>query len=134
MDQRDRRERGLAERSMWETHMTRRKLLRTTGLGAVGLFASGALLAACGGEEEPTATGATGAALDHVNVGFGYIGPVTDNGWTTTHDRGRKAMEAALGDKITTTFVENVPISAEAGPRPRTLPEKASFNRSWPAA
>ena len=125
MDQRDRRERGLSERSMWETHITRRQLLRTTGVGAVGLFASGALLAACG-EEEPAATGATGAALDHVNVGFAYIGPVTDNGWTTTHDRGRKAVEAALGDKVTTTFVENVPISAEAG---QTFEQLASQNQ-----
>jgi len=43
-----------------------------------------------------------------VNVGFIYIGPTTDGGWTTSHDRGRLAVEAAFGDQVNVVFVENV--------------------------
>jgi basic membrane protein A len=116
----------LPARSVWETQISRRRLLRDAGLGAAGLFAGSSLLAACGGEEEQDGVaGGTGAALDVVNIGFAYIGPTTDNGWTFTHDEGRKAVEAALGDKVTTTFVENVPISAEAS---QTFEQLASEN------
>lgn len=48
-------------------------------------------------------------AADPLKVGFVYVGPVTDNGWTYRHDVGRKDLEAALGDQVATTFVENVP-------------------------
>jgi basic membrane protein A len=43
-----------------------------------------------------------------LGVGFVYVGPVGDHGWTWTHDQGRKALEAKLGAKVKTTFVENV--------------------------
>ena len=43
-----------------------------------------------------------------MGVGFVYVGPVGDHGWTYAHDVGRKNLEAALGDKIKTSFVENV--------------------------
>jgi simple sugar transport system substrate-binding protein len=49
-----------------------------------------------------------GQAAEKVKVGFVYVGPVGDHGWTYRHDEGRKAVEAALGDKVETTFVENV--------------------------
>lgn len=45
---------------------------------------------------------------DVTKVGFIYIGPTTDGGWTTSHDRGRQAIEAAFGDRVQTVFVENV--------------------------
>ena len=48
-------------------------------------------------------------AADPLKVGFVYVGPVSDNGWTYRHDVGRKDLEAALGDKVKTSFVENVP-------------------------
>ncbi|MCP5150269.1 MAG: BMP family ABC transporter substrate-binding protein [Ectothiorhodospiraceae bacterium] len=51
--------------------------------------------------------GAAGAA-EPLGVGFVYVGPVGDHGWTYRHDVGRKAVEAALGDKVKTTFVESV--------------------------
>lgn len=59
---------------------------------------------------------ATGAAHaeDKVKAGFIYIGPTGDFGWTYQHDEGRKAMEAALGDKIETTFIESVPEGPDA--------------------
>ena len=48
-------------------------------------------------------------AADPLKVGFVYVGPITDNGWTYRHDVGRLDMQNALGDKITTSYVENVP-------------------------
>ncbi len=47
-------------------------------------------------------------AKDKIKVGFVYVGPVDDHGWTYRHDIGRQAIEAALGDKVETTFVESV--------------------------
>lgn len=45
---------------------------------------------------------------------FIYIGPTGDFGWTYQHDQGRKAIEAAFGDKVETAYLENVPESSEA--------------------
>ena len=53
-------------------------------------------------------------AEDKLKVGFIYIGPTGDFGWTYQHDQGRKAIEAALGDKVETSFVEGVPEGADA--------------------
>jgi simple sugar transport system substrate-binding protein len=53
-------------------------------------------------------------AADPLKVGFVYIGPIGDHGWTYQHEQGRKAMAAALGDKVTTNYVENVPEGADA--------------------
>jgi simple sugar transport system substrate-binding protein len=47
-------------------------------------------------------------------VAFAYVGPVGDGGWSFAHDRGRKEMEAALGGKVKTTYVESVPENADA--------------------
>jgi basic membrane protein A and related proteins len=54
-------------------------------------------------------------AAQKLKVGFIYLGLIGDLGWTYQHDLGRKAMKTALGDKIETTYVENVPESADAG-------------------
>jgi simple sugar transport system substrate-binding protein len=55
------------------------------------------------------AFGAGGAlAQDKTKVGFVYVGPVGDHGWTYQHHEGLKAIEAEFGDKVETTFVENV--------------------------
>ena len=48
-------------------------------------------------------------ADEPLKVGFIYVGPVEDLGWTFRHDEGRKAIEAAYGDQIETTYIENVP-------------------------
>ncbi len=53
-------------------------------------------------------------AEEPLKVGFVYVGPVGDAGWTYAHDQGRLAMEKALGAKVKTTFVENVPEGADA--------------------
>tara|TARA_B110000908_G_scaffold135717_2_gene160659 strand:- start:13947 stop:15026 length:1080 start_codon:yes stop_codon:yes gene_type:complete len=41
-------------------------------------------------------------------VGFVFVGPVGDGGWTYEHNKGRLAVEAAFGDKVETVFVESV--------------------------
>ncbi len=59
----------------------------------------------------------SGVALsqdDPLKVGFVYVGPVGDHGWTYRHDVGRQAIEDKFGDKVETTFVESVPEGADA--------------------
>lgn len=51
---------------------------------------------------------------EKLKVGFIYVGPVGDGGWSYQHDLGRKAIEAEYGDKIETTFIESVPEGADA--------------------
>lgn len=53
-------------------------------------------------------------AAEPVKVAFVYLDPVGDSGWTYQHDLGRKALEKALGDKVKTTYVENIPATADA--------------------
>jgi basic membrane protein A len=54
------------------------------------------------------ATSLTAPAADKLKVGFIYLGPVGDFGWTYQHEVGRQAIVKELGDKIETTFLENV--------------------------
>ena len=48
------------------------------------------------------------AADDPLKIGFVYVGPIGDHGWTYQHHEGLKAVEARYGDKVKTTFVESV--------------------------
>ncbi len=53
---------------------------------------------------------ASGAsAAEKLKVGFVYVGPVGDFGYSYQHDQGRQAMAKALGDAVETTFLESVP-------------------------
>ena len=49
-----------------------------------------------------------------LKVGFVYVSPITEAGWTRQHEEGRKAVAKALGASVQTTFVENVPEGADA--------------------
>lgn len=49
-----------------------------------------------------------------LKIGFVYVTPVTDAGWVRQHEEGRQAVAAALGDKVKTTYVENVAEGADA--------------------
>ncbi|NDP61292.1 BMP family ABC transporter substrate-binding protein [Polaromonas sp.] len=53
-------------------------------------------------------------AAPPLKIGFVYVAPVTDAGWVHQHDEARKAVEAALGDQVKTTYVENVAEGADA--------------------
>ncbi len=53
-------------------------------------------------------------AADPLKIGFVYVGPIGDHGWTYQHDQGRLAVEKHFGDKVKTTYVENVSEGADA--------------------
>jgi basic membrane protein A and related proteins len=69
---------------------------------------------AAAAETTPAAASAPAPAAGPLKVAFAYVGPVGDAGWTYAHDRGRKAVEAEFGAKVSTSFVENVPEAADA--------------------
>src|SRR5262250_2743755 len=103
------------------TGQTKRSLLKLGGYTAI---AAAAALAGCGKKEEPAPQAAAPAAAPAsaaapakpapLKVAFAYVGPVGDGGWTFAHDNGRKAIEKQFGDRIATSFVENVPEAADA--------------------
>ena len=51
---------------------------------------------------------ATSVSAQDLKIGFVYVGPIGDHGWTYRHDVGRLAIEKALGTKVKTTYVESV--------------------------
>lgn len=53
-------------------------------------------------------------AAEPLKVGFVYVSPVGDAGWTFQHETGRRQMAEALGDRVSTKFIEMVPEGAEA--------------------
>ncbi len=100
------------------TDFQKRALLKMAALTAV----ASAALVGCGKKEEPVAAPVVPAPVasapapkpEPLNIAFAYVGPVGDGGWTYAHDKGRLALEKEFGDKIKTSFVENVPESADA--------------------
>lgn len=54
------------------------------------------------------------AQAEPLKVGFVYVGPVGDHGWTYMHDVGRQAAVEKFGDSIETIFVESVPEGPDA--------------------
>ena len=78
---------------------SKRSLLQAATLGASTVLLPGQRLA---------------MAADPLRVGFVYVSPIGDAGWTFQHDMARKEMEKALGDKVRTKFVESVPEGADA--------------------
>ncbi|SCY86710.1 BMP family ABC transporter substrate-binding protein [Paracoccus tibetensis] len=62
-----------------------------------------------------TALAAPAYAQDEpLKVGFIYVGPIGDGGWTYQHDQGRLAIEEEFGDRVETTYIESVPEGADA--------------------
>jgi len=47
-------------------------------------------------------------AQDKTKVGFVFVGPIGDGGWTYEHNKGRVAVEEEFGDAVETVFVESV--------------------------
>jgi len=70
-------------------------------------------LAAVAGLLALTAGGAV-AAEGPLKIGFVYVSPIGDAGWTYQHELGRQKLQAELGDKVETKYVENVPEGAES--------------------
>ena len=99
-------------------NVTRRITLAALAAGAaLTLWGCGKSNDNAGGNAAPAASSAPAAAApapanEPLKVAFVYVGPVGDAGWTYAHDAGRKEVEAKFGDKVKTSFVENVPESA----------------------
>ncbi|WP_029001076.1 BMP family ABC transporter substrate-binding protein [Azohydromonas australica] len=101
--------------------ISKRSLLRLSGWASL---AATAALVGCGKKEEaaPAAPAASAGASapaaaakpEPLKVAFAYVGPVGDAGWTFAHDRARLEVEKEFGDRIQTSFVENVPEAADA--------------------
>ncbi len=49
-----------------------------------------------------------------LKVGFLYVGPINDWGWTHAQEEGRLYVQNALKDKVETSYVESIYESAEA--------------------
>jgi basic membrane protein A and related proteins len=97
----------------------KRSLVRVAGLAALAASAASVGLVGCGKKEEPkpapaAAAPAAAPKAEPLKIAFAYVGPVGDAGWTYAHDLGRKAVEAEFGDKVKTSYVENVPEAADA--------------------
>jgi basic membrane protein A len=109
--------RGLVE-DVRAGRITRRQLVQQASILGLSLPAISALLAACGGDDDeeatPPAESAPAETGEAFKVGFIYIGPPGDAGWTFQHDEARKFLEENA-ENVETTFLENVP-EANAGP------------------
>jgi basic membrane protein A len=87
------------------------------------LLASAALAFAA---TAPAQAPAANPAQSPLKIGFVYVSPVGDAGWTSQHDMARKAMEQALAGKVVTQFVENVPEGPDAERVIRELAQKGN--------
>src|SRR5690606_25398870 len=91
-------------------HMRKRVFIR----------AAAATLAAAG-----LALGAANAQ-DATRVGFIYVGPIGDHGWTYRHDVARRAIAAESGDAVDSTDVESVAAGADAERVIRNLAQRGN--------
>lgn len=87
--------------------LDRRRLLLSGAAAGAGLLLPSGLRPA------QAAAGLPAVAEKDAVIAFGHVGPVTDEGWTWSHDQGMKAVQAAF-PKAKTLFVESVPYSADA--------------------
>ena len=85
------------------------KISRRTLMKGAGVLATASLI------------GKPAFAQEKIKVGFIYLGPIGDFGWTWAHNKGREAVDAALGDRVETVYVQNVAEDASAIPVLRDL-------------
>ncbi|WP_372837877.1 BMP family ABC transporter substrate-binding protein [Phaeovulum sp.] len=79
--------------------MNRRSFLTTTALTATAMSLG---------------LGKAAWAADPLKVAFMYVGPVGDMGWSFQHDQARLTVDAAFGENVATSYVENVPEGPDA--------------------
>src|SRR5262245_25211244 len=53
-------------------------------------------------------------AQSKLKVSFVYVGPIGDHGWSYQHHQGLLAIKKEFGDKVETSYVENVPEGPDA--------------------
>ena len=88
--------------------MERRKFLKYATFAGSGFTFAGCTQGKSHLQSEVSNPASPVVANEPLKVGFIYMGPVGDFGWTYAHDLGRREMEANLQGKVKTTFVENV--------------------------
>ena len=64
--------------------------------------------------QKPTEKEADVSADKQVKVGFVYLTSPGDHGWTYAHEVGRQNVIKHFGDKVVTSYVENVPEGPDA--------------------
>ncbi len=69
---------------------------------------------------------ASAFAADPLKIGYIYLGPIGDFGWTWAHDKGRKAMVEALKGQVVASYVENVKEDASAIPILKDLAQQGN--------
>jgi simple sugar transport system substrate-binding protein len=88
-------------------------ITRLLAAASIAVFA-----VACSKQEAPTPKAEPkkeeAKKAEPAKIGFVYVSPVGDAGWTSQHHAGRDEMQKALGDRVTTSFVEKVPEGADA--------------------
>lgn len=82
------------------TLIDRRTVLKGAGVGLGSLALAGAPRLA--------------RAAEKLKIGFVYVGPVGDFGWTYQHEVARQALQKAMADQVETSYVENVPEGPDA--------------------
>lgn len=65
-------------------------------------------LVACGNKEATNEDAAKDTTAPELTVGFIYIGPANDGGFSEAHDNGRKAVEEYFKGTVKTIYQENV--------------------------
>ena len=75
-------------------------------IGVIGLAILGALYFMTSSEK---ATDVADKSSEATKVGFVYLTTPGDHGWTYAHEVARQDVEKHFGNKVETTFVENVP-------------------------
>ena len=89
-------------------NLSRRGFLNMGAAAGTSLLLPGGLIRPARAAEPLAAV-----AEENAVIAFGHTGPVTDEGWTWSHDQGMKAVQEAF-PKLKTLFVESIPYSADA--------------------
>lgn len=80
-------------------------------LGAIAGYLGGSAAAPA---KTTTVTSTVTAAAKPLKVGYVYVGPVGDYGWSYGHDRGRRWADERFGAGVESFYIESVP-EAEVG-------------------
>jgi basic membrane protein A and related proteins len=91
--------------------MKRRKLALSIPLIALLALAFVGVSAGCGGSGSSGSSTTTSAAP--YKVAWIYVGPHNDGGWSQAHNAGRLYVQKMLGNKVQTTYKENIAVGSQ---------------------
>ncbi|NKN39755.1 BMP family ABC transporter substrate-binding protein [Agrobacterium sp. a22-2] len=90
-------------------NLSRRGFLNMAAAGSAAALLPGGLIRAAS-----AATPLAAIKEEDAVIGFGHVGPITDEGWTWSHHQGLLAVKEAFPKLKNVLEVENVPYSADA--------------------